>query len=120
MRDGRAWLHVLARSNATRFHKFIASAVERFELCGTVGFRVWWGWERVFQFVVPDGFWNAALANLVVVALPEELFYRGYLMGRIDHVAKQRLNLLGMKIGWSLIITILGTFIVMKGMAIDL
>ncbi len=60
-----------------------------------IGFRIWWGWDRGFDIVLPSGFWNAALANLVVVALPEELFYRGYLMGRLDrllegNVAKRR------------------------------
>lgn len=70
-----------------------------------LGFRIWWGWEREFSLVIPEGFWNAALANLVVVALPEELFYRGYLMGRLDHLLKGRLRILGTPVGWSLLIT---------------
>jgi uncharacterized protein len=67
-------------------------------------FLLWWGWSRSFAFVLPPGFWNAALANLVVVALPEELFYRGYLMGRLDLLLRGRVKLLGTKVGWSLVL----------------
>lgn len=70
-----------------------------------VGFRVWWGWERAFVPQFPPGFATSALANLVVVALPEELFYRGYLMGRIDLLLKSRIRILGVEVGWSLLIT---------------
>jgi membrane protease YdiL (CAAX protease family) len=70
-----------------------------------IGFRIWWGWERELALVIPPGFWNAALANLVIVALPEELFYRGYLMGRLDLLLKGRVRILGTRVGWSLLIT---------------
>lgn len=53
-----------------------------------IGFRLWWGWDRSFDLVLPEGFWNAALANLVIVALPEELFYRGYLQTRLELLVK--------------------------------
>jgi hypothetical protein len=69
-----------------------------------VGFRVWWGWERAFNLTIPDGFATSALANLVVVALPEELFYRGYLMGRLDHLFTKRIRIFGVEVGWSLVI----------------
>jgi membrane protease YdiL (CAAX protease family) len=70
-----------------------------------VGYCLWWGcFGREFHLVIPQGFWNATLANFVVVALPEELFYRGYLLGRIDLLSKARLRL-GAPIGWSLLIT---------------
>ena len=69
------------------------------------GFLAWWGWDRTFVLRLPDGFWNAALANLVIVALPEELFYRGYLLGRLDHVLKGRVTILGKGVGWSLVLT---------------
>lgn len=68
-------------------------------------FLVWWGFDRSFTVILPEGFWNAALANLVVVALPEELFYRGYLMGRLDKVLKGRITFLGKELGLSLILT---------------
>jgi len=70
-----------------------------------LGFRVWWGWQRSFHPVFPQGFVNSALTNLVLVALPEELFYRGYLMGRIDRLLSQRIRILGVEVGWSLLIT---------------
>lgn len=69
-----------------------------------LAFKFWWGWELSFSFRVPDGFINMALANLIVVALPEEFFYRGYLMGRIDLLLKGRIRILGAEVGWSLII----------------
>jgi membrane protease YdiL (CAAX protease family) len=70
-----------------------------------VGFRLWWGWERTFDLTLPAGFASSALANLVVVALPEELFYRGYMLGRIDLLARRRVSLFGVEVGWSLLIT---------------
>lgn len=69
-----------------------------------LGFRIWWGWERELLFVLPEGFWSSALANLVVVALPEELFYRGYLMGRLDLLLRGRVRILGAEVGWSILI----------------
>lgn len=69
-----------------------------------VAFRIWWGWERELQLVIPPGFLNSTLANLVVVALPEELFYRGYLMGRLDLLLRGRARLLGAQVGWSVVI----------------
>ncbi len=69
-----------------------------------VGFRLWWGWERELDFALPEGFWSSALANLVVVALPEELFYRGYLMGRLDLLMKGRVRILGARVGWSILV----------------
>jgi uncharacterized protein len=50
----------------------------------------------------PEGYPGVALSHLVVVALPEELFYRGYLMGRLDDIFGGRIRLLGARVGWSL------------------
>ncbi len=70
-----------------------------------LGFKLWWGWSLEFDLSLPAGFAAAAVGNLVVVALPEELFYRGYLIGRIDLLLTKRISVLGVDVGWSLLIT---------------
>jgi membrane protease YdiL (CAAX protease family) len=66
-------------------------------------------WEVAWQtelgswrFVWPEEYPEVALSHLLVVALPEEVFYRGYLMGRLDDVFEPKRNLLGARVGWSL------------------
>ena len=51
------------------------------------------------HFRLPDGFAMLAAAQLVVVALPEELFFRGYLQGRLEDAWPPRWNLFGAKVG---------------------
>ncbi|MCK9462080.1 MAG: CPBP family intramembrane metalloprotease [Proteobacteria bacterium] len=68
-----------------------------------------WAWgvaERSFDFAWPSGYPGAAIAQLVVVAGPEELFFRGYLMGRLDDLfgARGRFRLLGAEVGPSLVV----------------
>jgi membrane protease YdiL (CAAX protease family) len=63
---------------------------------------VWGLTETDWRFVWPPGYPGVALSHLIVVALPEEIFYRGYIMGRLDDIFPKRINLLGAKIGWSL------------------
>ena len=45
----------------------------------------WWhsahGWPRL---ALPSDFWSFAFAQLLVVALPEEVFFRGYVQTRLD------------------------------------
>ena len=44
------------------------------------------------------------VSHLVVVALPEEFFYRGYVMGRLNDIFKKRIKLLGARVGPALLI----------------
>ncbi|MBW2277225.1 MAG: CPBP family intramembrane metalloprotease [Deltaproteobacteria bacterium] len=70
-----------------------------------LGAPTFWGiGERVWSFAWPEGYPGVALSHLLVVALPEEFFYRGYLMGRLDDIFRGRINLLGARVGWSLLI----------------
>ena len=46
-----------------------------------------------------------ALSQLVVVAIPEELFFRGYLMERLERVWPPTRRLFGAKVGWALIVS---------------
>ena len=57
-----------------------------------------------WSFVWPEGYPVAALAHLVVVALPEEYFYRGYIMGRLDDIFRGRISVAGAKLGWGFLI----------------
>jgi membrane protease YdiL (CAAX protease family) len=52
----------------------------------------------------PDGMLSRAAAQLLVVAIPEELFYRGYLMTRLDHAIPPRWKILGAQVGPALLI----------------
>jgi membrane protease YdiL (CAAX protease family) len=70
-----------------------------------LAFRLWWGWELTFEPILPRGYWQVALANVVVVALPEEFFFRGYLLTRLDLRWRQRITLGGVAVGWSLPVT---------------
>lgn len=69
-----------------------------------VAFGPWvWGLKEThWSFVWPQGYPGVALSHLVIVALPEEIFYRAYLMGRLDDIFKKRFNLLGAQVGWGL------------------
>lgn len=66
--------------------------------------RVWGLPHAHFQWIQPDGYPSAILAHLLVTALPEEVFYRGYLLGRLNDIFTKRRNILGADIGWGLLI----------------
>lgn len=42
-----------------------------------------------------------AAAQLVVIALPEELFFRGYVQGRLQDALPPTVNLFGARVGWA-------------------
>jgi hypothetical protein len=51
------------------------------------------------HFRLPPGFAMMAAAQLVVVALPEELFFRGYIQGRLEDAWPPTWNLFGARVG---------------------
>ncbi len=65
------------------------------------GFRIWWKVEEFqpapFGPVLAD-----ALGQLLVIALPEEAFYRGYLQTSFDRALGRPYRLLGANIGFGL------------------
>jgi membrane protease YdiL (CAAX protease family) len=68
-----------------------------------LGAPVVWGVpETTWSFVWPEEYPSLALVHLIAVALPEEVFYRGYIMGRFDDIFRGRISLLGAKVGWAL------------------
>lgn len=80
-------------------------------LCALVVFPpFWFGYQWWFQPTRPFTFAPAAdpldeLAGQVfAVALPEELFYRGYLQSAFDHALPSRVKILGAAVGPGLLI----------------
>jgi membrane protease YdiL (CAAX protease family) len=73
-----------------------------------VGFQAWahWVWRARHAVVFPSfagRMGSDAAAQLLIVALPEEAFYRGYLQTRLDDAWPPRMRLLGATIGPSLL-----------------
>ena len=54
---------------------------------------------------LPPRFALLALFQLVVVAIPEELFFRGYLMERLEKVWPPTRRILGAPVGWALVVS---------------
>jgi membrane protease YdiL (CAAX protease family) len=74
------------------------------------GFRGWahWVWHAQQPFVFPaigTRLGSDAAAQLLIVALPEEAFYRGYVQTRFDDVWSPSVRVLGARVGPSLILT---------------
>lgn len=56
-------------------------------------------WEATFVPRLPDDFAVAAFEHLFLIALPEEVFFRGYLQTQLDRVSERRWRLLGVEFG---------------------
>jgi uncharacterized protein len=75
-----------------------------------VGFRAWahWVWHiaHPFQLSLALGhFGSEALAQLLIVALPEEAFYRGFLQTRFDDAWPGHVRILGANVGPAILVT---------------
>jgi membrane protease YdiL (CAAX protease family) len=65
-----------------------------------VGWRLWWAPRLTFSLGLrPFDVANESLAQLLVIALPEESFYRGYLQSRLDEAWAPRWSVLGARVG---------------------
>lgn len=70
------------------------------------GWRHFWHPRGVFALrLVPMDVLNEVFGQLVIIALPEEAFYRGYLQSRLDEAFPRKVRILGADIGVSLIVT---------------
>ncbi len=67
-----------------------------------LGFVFWWHPLHSFHFRAPQSWNDELLGQALVVALPEEAFYRGYLMNAFDQTSRRRWRLLGADVGPSL------------------
>jgi membrane protease YdiL (CAAX protease family) len=88
----------LAKSSATSLLFALALAVVVFPIFAW-GFRWYWHPAHGFEWRSPGSWWSEALGQLMVVALPEEAFYRGYLMTALDDRWGLRWNIAGARLG---------------------
>lgn len=56
-------------------------------------------WGASFAPQLPEDFAVAAFEHLFLIALPEEVFFRGYLQTQLDRVSDRRWRLLGVEVG---------------------
>jgi membrane protease YdiL (CAAX protease family) len=63
-----------------------------------VGFYLWNQPVRAFTFTLPPNAASFVLAQLVVVALPEEAFFRGYVQTALSDLEETRLRVLGVRL----------------------
>lgn len=71
----------------------------------TFGWKAFWHPRRPFVFDFGPELRSFAFGQLVIIALPEEAFYRGYLQSRLDEVFPRRVRILGADVGVSLVVT---------------
>jgi membrane protease YdiL (CAAX protease family) len=65
-----------------------------------------WGVQDVsWNLKIPDNYIQIAATHILVVAIPEEFFYRGYLLGRLDDIFTMRKKIFGTNAGFGLIIS---------------
>lgn len=69
-----------------------------------VGFRAYWQVRPQFLLTLPPSIWDDALGQILVIALPEEAFYRGYLQTALDDALGTPRKVLGARVGWGLLI----------------
>ncbi|PIR20935.1 MAG: hypothetical protein COV45_03475 [Deltaproteobacteria bacterium CG11_big_fil_rev_8_21_14_0_20_47_16] len=65
--------------------------------------QLYWG-GNPFKFAMLPS-WNLILTQLIVVALPEETFFRGYMQTRFQQIFKPRWSIFGARLGWGWILT---------------
>ncbi len=88
--------HLVCDPGATAFlHRLALPGV-----CGRFS-----GWAGLHAPRLDGDFGQFALVQLVVVALPEELFFRGYLHEMLERALPPKRRILGGGIGWALILS---------------
>ncbi len=70
-----------------------------------LGFLWWWHVKAPFHLPRLNSLVADLSGQLLVIALPEEAFYRGYLQSALDEAWKPRIRLLGAELGPSLLVT---------------
>jgi membrane protease YdiL (CAAX protease family) len=68
------------------------------------GYRLFWNVGGDFAVAPPSGMFNRVMGQLLVIALPEEAFFRGYLQSALDAAWPRRLRVLGAEVGPGLLV----------------
>jgi len=69
-----------------------------------IGFKIFWHVKMPFVLRAPKSPLDEIAGQLLVVALPEEAFFRGYLQTRLDALWPPRVRFLGAEIGVGLVV----------------
>jgi len=69
------------------------------------GYRFYWRAHAPFVFRPPSSLFDEIAGQFVVIALPEEAFYRGYLQTSLERVFRTKWRILGAELGPGWIIT---------------
>ena len=96
-------LRKLARSAATELALALALGAVVFPVFW-VGFVAWWSPSAPFRADSLRSVADEALGQLLVIALPEEAFYRGYLQTSLDDAWPPRFRFLGASLGPGVIV----------------
>lgn len=64
-----------------------------------LGYVAWWRPRAPFSFALPGSIADDVAGQLLVIALPEEAFYRGYLQTALDDAWPPRWRVLGARLG---------------------
>lgn len=70
-----------------------------------LGWRQWWRPHGHFSLALMPGTASEVVGQLLIIALPEEAFYRGYLQTRLGDAFPARWRLLGADVGPAIILT---------------
>jgi membrane protease YdiL (CAAX protease family) len=70
-----------------------------------LGYRLWFGVGVAFHWALPSAFYDQALAQLLVIALPEEMFYRGYLQSALAAADGRTVKVFGARLGVGLLLS---------------
>lgn len=70
-----------------------------------LGYVWWWQPVRPLVWAPSEAPLSEVMGQLLVIALPEEMFFRGYLQSRLDKRWPPRWRLAGAQIGWGLMIS---------------
>jgi uncharacterized protein len=70
-----------------------------------LGYRFWWKPVHAWTWVPPLSWSDELLGQLLVIALPEEAFYRGYLQTAFDDSWGGKVRIAGAKIGWGILVS---------------
>lgn len=70
-----------------------------------LGYQHYWGAKNGFHFRLPPTIADDLPNQILLIALPEEAFFRGYLQTALDKVWPPRWNILGANLGPSILVT---------------